>query len=650
MFDWLASRFLRIVARLVQSMPIGFGLALAHFVGLMAPFIDSKRSKVAYTNLKAAFPGKYTSRQIKKIVRKMYVHFAQVFAEMLYFPKMDRKYIERHCPDFPFERYLELTSGKSGIMMMTAHFGNWELSQILSGIIGRPMRVLAHEQKMTHLDQFLNELRASHGSKTISTKGMEIRDLWRALQNNETVGVLGDQGGGKAGTIVPFFGRKTTAPNGVMEIALRSNAKVVPGFDVRMKGPFHRMDITEPLELSETGNEEQDAKTNCRKFLERLETYIEKTPEQWLWLHKRWKFCYSKRILVLEDVRAGHRTQAMSIALDLKAVLTGRSSEYEVDVKPVEVRFKSNFHQMLFFLTSLVFSNQSQGNFKMLRFFLTANTTGELEKIPYADYIVSCGSRLVALNRWLKNEFLSKSVIVMKPPFPYSLFKFDLVVVPKHDRGETLKSHRVDTIISPNLVTDELLQHARLSLQDDVSLNGKSRLSVFIGGATKRYQFNPDQFEKWLLALKQTAHEQDLDLLITTSRRTEEKSSKVLREIFEKDARCKLLVIANEKNIENVTYGMLALSDTVLVTEDSISMISEALSAGKKVIVLRIGNNQLPEKHRQFQEILVEERLIHVASPDDFEVKLKLVRGLSVPAELIAKEKEKLRAAMQHLV
>jgi hypothetical protein len=108
------------------------------------------------------------------------------------------------------------------------------------------------------------------------------------------------------------------------------------------------------------------------------------------------------------------------------------------------------------------------------------------------------------------------------------------------------------------------------------------RISVFIGGTSKAYQFDCSHFEKWLRELKAFAEEFSYELLITTSRRTEPRISELVKREFTNHPSCKLLVIANESNIENVTYGMLALSDIAIVTEDSVSMISEAVSTGIK--------------------------------------------------------------------
>ncbi len=650
MFDFLASYCLKGMAGLIQWLPISLSLTIARAIGSFVYFFD-KRRFIAYANIKAAFPGKYSASEIKSITHRSYRHFAQVFFEILYFPKMDLNFVKRYIKNVDYDYYKKVTSGSSGVMFMAAHAGNWELLQIYSGIVGHPMRVLVREQKLSRLNTFLNELRSSHGSRPVFSKGFEIRELIRGLKQKEIVGVLGDQGGGRHGTIVRLFGRKITAPNGVMAMAQRTGAKVVPSFSVRVKGPFHQIHITPELELVRTGNGEDDDALNCRKYLERLEKFVTKHPDEWLWMHKRWKFCFTKRVLILEDEKMGHASQARSVAAQFQTVFEKLSLEYEVDFKSVRIRFKSRLHEMFFFVFSLAAIPFAQSRLSLLKWFFDRETAKELQNIPHVDFVVSCGSKLAPLNLWIRREYLAKSVVVMKPAFPYDRMKYDLVILPKHDQTGQVRSNRFETLISPNLVNPDLLEQAANQLKHQVPLNGKPKLSIFIGGNTKKYRFKRKSFEAWIDSLKQAAEEYDFDFMMTTSRRTSREMDGLLKQAFQNEPRCKLLVIANEKNIENVTYGMLALSDIAVVTEDSVSMVSEALSANKRVIVLRLGNQKLSKKHRRFQEILTEERLIYVATSNDFPVKLQATCSESHPAAmLVQNEREKIGEALRRLV
>lgn len=648
MFDRLAYQMVKALAKAVQSVPVGASLSLARGLGFLLYCFDRRR-RVAYANIKAAFGGRMNAREIKRVIRHSYRHFSQVLAEMLYFPKMDRAYLERFIEAHGTERYEKLAREKRGTMFLAAHFGNWELLQIFAGIMGYPMHVLAKEQNHTRLNDFLNELRASHGSVPILTKGMGIRELIRVLREGKQVGVLGDQGGGREGTVIRFLGRKTTAPAGLMGIAQRTGAVVLPSFSVRKNGARHAIHVTEPLELVNTGDEKKDDAENCQRYFNRLEQFITVHPEQFLWNHKRWKFCFTKRILVLLDEKAGHATQAEAVGRELEQVILRLSPDYETELRHVPVCFRSSLCKKAFFVFSLLFSPFAQSRMGCLKWFFEAETVRSLEEVTYADFVISCGANLIPLNRWLVKEFLAKNVMVMKPPFPYSLLRYDLAVLPKHDRKGPSRSSCVTTTIAPNLVTEVLLREARGILKGNIPESGKRVVSVFVGGDAKRYHFREGELKKWAEELKLAAEEFDFDFLVTTSRRTNSQASRILKEAFTEDPHCRLLVIANEKNIDHVTYAMLAHSELAVVTEDSVSMISEALSARNRVVLLRLGEG-LPKKHREFQEILAKEELIHVAVPGDFRIKLQAAMRLNRRARFLEEEKQKIREALRRLL
>ncbi len=255
MFEGLAYFLIKIAAKLVQSFSIETSLSFARVLGYFVYYFD-KRRLIAYANIKAAFPGKYTPAEIRSIVHKSYVHFAQMFVEILYFPKMDKAYVDQYLEGVDFDRYERITESKKGAIVITAHYGNWELLQIFFSLKGNPPYMLIREQKMDRLNEFLNEIRSTHGAKLLRTKGMEIRELIRVLKEGSIVGAAGDQGGGQDGIRVDFFERKTTSPRGLMTIASRTGAAVIPSFCRRKNGPYHAIHISKPLELVKTGDEE----------------------------------------------------------------------------------------------------------------------------------------------------------------------------------------------------------------------------------------------------------------------------------------------------------------------------------------------------------------------------------------------------------
>lgn len=646
MLDTISFYAVKIVAWLVQNLPISINFFLAGIVGRLAYLFD-KRRYVAYANLKAAFGNERTPREIKKIIRESYIHFAKTMMEILYFPKMDKAYIKKYIQMNNPEFYRKGVSGEKSTIFMMAHFGNWELAQIYSGILDKPLHIFARDQKHTRLNQFLNELRASHGAKTISTT--RVRELMRAIREKRAIGALGDQGGGREGLPGPLFGRKTTFPRGLVSLAARMGADIVPAFIIRKKNPYHLIQVFPPLDLIQTGHQESDEIKNNQLFLNHFENIVRQHPEQWFWQYKWWKFSKTKKILILEDAKAGHAAQARAIGREFERLAKELPSEYEIKTEYVKVEFKNRLASIFFFLDSFFFYPFAQSRLWIMKWYLKPASYEKI-KNAFADVVVSCGSKLTPVALWLSRENLAKTIVVMKPPFPYSLAKFDLVIAPKHDRTEGLKSHHITTTVAPNLSDTENLEQHKSKLADFLNLNGKSMLSIFIGGNSKSYKLEKPQVASWLDSLERASDQKHLEFMITTSRRTDAGIDTLIREKMAKNPHCKLMVIANEKNIDGITYGMLAASDVAVVTEDSVSMISEALSAGKRVIVLKVGNGELPEKHRRFQELLASQGLIQVASVNDFLVKLEAAQKQKANSNFIDAERQLIRDELRKII
>ena len=616
-WDRLAVVFLRALTAGLSKLPVSTTIRLGRAVGRLTFFFSGRR-RVAYADLKAALGETYTARQRWQIVREHYAHLGETAVEILVFPRIDHAYIRQHTATYHEERLHEVLRAGKGLIFVTAHLGNWELSQIVvTEFFGKRIYVLARDQKYRRLNAFLNELRGSHGSVAAS-RGIGIRDLLRALRRNELIGMLVDQDAGKTGgLILPFFGRKTTIPTGAFELAHRTGAVILPCFMPRHQGTFHDFFICEPISVTEQNYEPQ-----VRHFLAVLEDFIRRFPSQWLWGSKRWKYTWTKRVLVLSDGKPGHVKQSETLAAQFETIQTqyGRPGmEYLKSTLPVE--FKSQFHKRIFPWFAFFFIPWAQGRLSWLRFFFTPETQKAIEASS-ADFIISAGASLIPLNLCLARESRAKSLVLMKPSFPFNFYRYDLALIPAHDRGIMPRGDSFRHRLALSRMAPAELEEAGEKFRQGLRDPARVKFSIFLGGPTRRFQMETAEVRKFFSVMEELAGAYG-DFLVTTSRRTPEEISKFLKNEIAKNSSCQKVVIAAEDPRPEVAPGMMALADILIVTEDSISMISEAVSSGKRVVVLGFERNGLPVKHRRFKEILERDAAIVTARPATLKEKIE---------------------------
>lgn len=642
LLDLLACKGLQVLSSILRSLPLQTALAFGRFLGRVI-FCFSNRRKVAYADLKAAFPGKYSEKERWKIVRENFEHFGQMFVEVLRFPSLTPPVIEKTVTVNYLGGFFDVFKENKGGIFLTAHFGNWEMMQVLPpGIFGVPMQVLARSQKFPKLNAFLNSLRESLGT-VVTTRGMEIRNLLHSLRRKEWVGLLGDQDAGRdGGLILPFLGRKTTVPTGPFEFASRTQTSVIPVLTARRDKEFHDIFVGKPIICRP--DSEEDILAGAKAYIAMLEDFITKYPSQWLWETKRWKYSWTKRILILSDGKPGHVKQSLSLAEQLKTISTqhGRSGmEYPSSI--LEVKFKSAFHRRLFPWFAFFWIPFAQGRLSALRFFFEAQTARKLEEAS-ADFIISAGSGLVPLNLGLAKDSRAKSLVLMRPGFPFNFWRFDLAVVPAHDTG-VIPEESFRTLLTPSSMEPDALKRDADKLAVNLRDRSKIQYSIFLGGDTRRFKMGLKDIQIFMQGLERAAG----DFLITTSRRTSAEVENYLKQEIAPKKSCQMLVIANEDKRPEVAGGMMALAPVLIVTEDSISMISEALRTGKKVLVLCFDSKTLPTKHRRFREILARESAIVTAKPENFYEQLRKLESL-VPNDRIKAESAALTERLQKIL
>ena len=615
MLDYIAYIIVRLLNKILALVPISASLWLGRQLGVIVFFFNKKRRLIAYANLKAAFAKEKSPHELLAITKRVYKNLVQTFVEVLNLTKINRKYVDKYIEVVNMERIRNAAKSGRGTILLTGHFGDWELSSLVSSVEGFPILVLAREQKMKRLNELLNRLRESNGCKVIR-KGMSTKNILKALYGKNIVGILSDQDAGKNGMFVNFFSRPASCHSGPMEIAKHTDSVVLPNFIVRTHGPYHKLYLEEYIDFRNT-NSADDIKDSLQKFTSLSESYIRKYPDQWLWMHKRWKSTPARTVLVLSDGKAGHLNQSLAVARQIQKARTAQGYKVsDTNIVIADVRFKNKFSRPLLSACAAFATWRCHGCMRCMKFCLEKGTYEFLMKC-YAEFIVSCGASLEAVNIFMAKENNAKNIVIMKPRVAFGLNKYSLAIIPRHDNPPRVKNV-ITTSLAPNLINAEALKNDGEGLKRYIGMPKGEAVGLFVGGDNPEFSLTKEIIDKVIDGLYKFCGEHNAEILATTSRRTPPEAEKVLKARLKDYPKCKLLIIANENNLGEAVGGILSLSKVVAVSEESISMISEAVSSGKKVVVFKLKKKEERKvKHESALSELEKEGYVTICHPED---------------------------------
>jgi KDO2-lipid IV(A) lauroyltransferase len=515
LLDYTAYIIVRFLNVLFAFIPISLALWLGRRVGTIAFLINKKRRRIAYANLKAAFAKEKTPRELQLITKKVYQNMAQTFVEILNLTKVSRRYIDRYVRIDRFDRIQDAAKSGRGVILLTAHFGDWELLSLTSALVGFPISVLVREQKMKRLNELLNRLRESKGCRVIR-KGMPTKNLLKALYDGQIVGILSDQDAGKEGVFVDFFNRPTSCHAGPMEMAQRTDSLVIPNFIVRKHGPYHTVFLEEPVDFHGAGD---DVKMHIQRFASLLESYVRRYPDQWLWLHKRWKSTPIRTVLVLNDGKAGHLNQSLAVADKIrKARMAQGYGPEDTKIIVKDLRFRNKFARIALSACAALANWRCHGCMRCMKLCLERESYEALMG-TYAEFVVSCGSSLAAANVLMAIENNAKNVVVMKPDSLIGADKFALSIIPRHDHPR-LGKRILATIVAPNLMDENVLKSDAEKLKAILRSERRPRLGLLIGGDNPEFALTREIGDALVNNVLKICDETGASFLVTTSRRT----------------------------------------------------------------------------------------------------------------------------------
>ncbi|MGA3091732.1 MAG: lysophospholipid acyltransferase family protein [Terriglobales bacterium] len=275
--------------KILGALPRPVARALGITLGLAVFAFHRRLRGVGLRNLSLAYP-ELSPLARRRLLRGEFISLGRQLAEVCLFPHYTRENVSRVVIYDGFENFERAFARGKGVLFLTGHLGAWELSAFAHSLHGHPLSIVMRSLDNPYIDALIQSYRTMHGNRTVD-KDDFVRGLLSAMREGETVGILMDTNmTPPQGVFVDFFGVSACTASGLARIALRTDAAVVPGFtvwDKTLRKYILRFDPA--VELIRSGDNESDIVANTAKFTKVIENFIRRYPEQWLWVHRRWK-------------------------------------------------------------------------------------------------------------------------------------------------------------------------------------------------------------------------------------------------------------------------------------------------------------------------------------------------------------------------
>jgi KDO2-lipid IV(A) lauroyltransferase len=279
--------FLLALMGIVRRVSLKTSHRIANGLGRISFTVLRIRRRVTLDNLRMAFPEK-SEKELKGIAFRAYKNFAKMMMEYIRFPIMDRDTVLSLCEVQGRENLDWAVKNGKGAVLVAGHFGNWELMGACLAHMGYPVSFLVGRQKNKLVDDQMNRYREGMGVKLIHM-GVAVRGVIRALRSNEWVAMLADQDAHREGVFVDFMGRKASNHQGPAVFALRTSAPILFGSAIRRPDGKHLM-VAELLRFDGlTEVTPENILTVTQAYTALLEKKVREYPDQWFWMHRRWK-------------------------------------------------------------------------------------------------------------------------------------------------------------------------------------------------------------------------------------------------------------------------------------------------------------------------------------------------------------------------
>ncbi len=258
------------------------------WLGRVAYVLLPSRRRIAYDNLSRALGNTLSEEQIQEIIKRVFQNIGRTLVEFARFGKIKLEGTRKITVPDGLEHFQKVYEEGKGALVVTAHFGNWELLGSWVAASGFPIDFLVGEQHNKKVDKLLNDFRKEMGVGIIPLR-TSLRGAFKSLKANRFAGLVSDQHAPSGGVILDFFGRKASTPKGPAAIAIKVGCPLIPFLLRRERYDRHVVMTGKPIYPPNSGDVEKDIETMTKAYTKFFEDHIRRYPDQWMWTHRRWK-------------------------------------------------------------------------------------------------------------------------------------------------------------------------------------------------------------------------------------------------------------------------------------------------------------------------------------------------------------------------
>jgi Kdo2-lipid IVA lauroyltransferase/acyltransferase len=281
-------RSIHLFLRGMGAIPRPLSILLSRVIGAIWYRMDRRHREITLENLTLAYGSEKSRRSIERLSRAVFFNLSRILFEVGWALPRSRERFNRHFKIIGLEHLERAHARGRGVLLLTGHLGNWELLTNIPGMTPFPYAAVYRTLDVKSLNRFFEDFRSRFGARLIRHRS-GMRHVLKSLQRQECVALLLDQSTRRSnGVFVNFFGRPTCTNKGLALLALKTGAPVLPTFLYRRERGF-TVEFGPELPLFRTGDKEKDIESNTAQYNQVIESYVRRFPEQWFWVHRRWK-------------------------------------------------------------------------------------------------------------------------------------------------------------------------------------------------------------------------------------------------------------------------------------------------------------------------------------------------------------------------